>query len=244
MRIPRPVLRMKRIRTKFLVPILALQFVALGTLGYIGYRFSSDLLRTQSEREFRATIDDVAVDLEREFSSRIARIEQFASNPIFIKFAAAPHYKSDADIEAYNFQRGGGLTLGDPEVGGLVNFPVGLLANEGNRRVLQSGLFPSVEYVGEDGFVRLHVYAGGSNDADFEQDDRSKLDRRDREWFAPASKGKRYVGNPKVTTLFMREYQPITFGIREVAHEQELITIAVPHIVGDDVRGVFAVTTV
>lgn len=235
--------RFRRIRTKFLVPILALQLVALGTLGFIGYRFSSELLLSQSEREFRATIDDVSVAIEKTFASRMERINQLVANPIFVKLAAAPHYKSDADVEIFNFQKGGGLIFGEPEVGGLVNFPVGLLANEGNRRIVQTGLFPSVEYVGIDGFVRLHVYLGGSNDADFESTDLFKLDRRNREWFLAAARGEKNVGRPEPTKLYMREYQPITFGIREVASEMELITVAVPHRVGDEIRGVFAIAT-
>ncbi|MFH0799241.1 MAG: HAMP domain-containing sensor histidine kinase, partial [Pseudomonadota bacterium] len=232
-----------KIRTKFLVPILLLQFIALGVLGLLGYRFSSSVLRAQAEHDFRMTIDGVYSSVENELADRMAKIGQLTSNSIFTKFTAAAQYKSDAEVEVFNFQKGNGLILGEPEVGGLVNFPVGLLANEGNRKILETGLFPSMEYVGADGFVKLHIYFGGSNDEDFKSADRSKLSRLDKEWFEAANRGEPSVEKPSKTTLYLRSYQPITFNIEEVPVEKELITIALPHRVGDIIKGVFMITT-
>lgn len=236
-------MKIRRIRTKFLLPILALQLVALAALGVIGYRFAGSILRDQSEREFRTAIDGVYTAVDGALKERIAKIESFASDPIFIKFFAAPQYKSDADGAAFDFQRGGGLMLGEPEVGGLVNYPVGLLANVGNRKILQEGLFPSIEYVGIDGFVRLHVYLGGSNDADFEAADRTKLGRSDEPWFEAAKRGEIFVGPPQKMKIFLCRYEPVSFEREEVAIEKELIPIAVPHRVGSQIKGIFLVTT-
>ena len=232
-----------KIRTKFLVPILLLQLVALGALGFIGYRFSSNMLRSQAEQKFKAIIGEVYANIETDLSDRLAKMRQLTGDPIFIKFAAASHYKSNAEVEIFNFQKGNGLALGEPQVGGIVNFPVGLLANEGNRSVAEMGLFPSVEYVGLDGFVKLHVYLGGSNDTDFESADRSKLDRHGQTWFETAKKGEAYVGIPQKMKLFLRTYTPITFDSREVAVEKELIPVAMPHRAGNVSKGVFLITT-
>lgn len=233
----------KKVVVKFLVPIILLQFAALGVLGFIGYRFSSNMLRNQAEREFKTVIDGVYTSIEKEFSDRISKIEQLVSNPTFIKFSAASHYKSNADVEIFDFQKGNGLILGEPEVGGLVNFPIGLLANEGNRKILETGLFPSVEYAGSDGIVKLHVYLGGSNDRDFELKDSPKLNRAKQEWFKTAVAGNVFVGKPEKTELYLQRYQPITFEIEEVAIEEELIPVAAPHHIGDVVKGVFFIST-
>lgn len=233
----------KTIRTKFLLPILLFQFIALGALGFLGYRFSSDLLKSRSEQEFKTTIEDVYAAIDNELTSRLAKIEQLIADPIFIKFSAAAYYKSDADAQIFNFQKGAGLILGEPKIGGLVNYPVGLIANEGNREVVETGLFPSVEYAGADGQVKLHVYLGGSNEKDFELEDKTRLDRSHEEWFKEAIAGNIYAGRPEMMKLYQREYQPITFENIEVPVEKELIPIAVPHRIGNAIRGVFLVTT-
>lgn len=235
---------MKRhIRTKFLAPILILQIAALSILGLIGYRFSSNMLKSAAEQRFSRNIDMVYNVVEGTLAERIDKLETLLRNPVFIKFFAAPYYKSDVDIDVFNFQRGNGLALGEPEVGGLVNYPIGLLANEGNRKIIDRGIFPSEEYVGADGFVRQHVYLGGSNDVDFEAENRQKLDRSQEEWFREAMSGKIFVGRPQTMPIYLREYDPVKISTGEVKTNETLIPIALPHRIGDKVVGVLMATT-
>lgn len=235
---------MKRhIKTKFLVPILLLQFIALGTLGFIGYRFSSDMLRNAAEQSFSKRINTAYEVIEQVQNDRIAKIKNLLGNPIFIKYSAAPYYKSDVDVEIFNFQKGNGLVLGEPEVGGLVNYPIGLLANEGGRKILDAGIFPSEEYVGPDGIVKQHVYLGGSNDVDFETSNNGKLSRSDTEWFKTAIAGRVYIGRPQKMPLFLRGYDPVSISASETRTEKELIPIALPHRIGDRIVGVMMMTT-
>ena len=114
----------RHIKTKFLVPILLVQLIALATLGFIGYRFSSDMLMKSAKERFSKRIDTVYDVVDNELSLRLKKIRRLLANPIFIKFAAAAHYKSDVDVEVYNFMKGNGLVLGEPEIGGLVNHPI------------------------------------------------------------------------------------------------------------------------
>ncbi len=234
---------MKKLQTKFLVPILSIQLIALAALGFVGYHFSSDILSEQAERDFRRTIDLVATQIESTLDSRIREIETLLRDPIFIKFSVAPHYKSDVDVTVFNFQKGNGLLLGEPEVGGLVNFPIGLLANEGGRAIVDDGDFPSIEFISPEGDVRQHIYLGGSNDRDFEATGSEKLARKDEDWFQAALAGKTVVTPPRPTSLFLRTYDPISFQGREEQIEKELITIAMPLRVGETVRGVLRITT-
>lgn len=233
----------RKLKTKFLVPILLLQFVALGALGFIGYRFSSDILRQNAEKQFGTTINTVYDRIEDTLNTRITKTELLLKNPIFIKYSVGPHYKSDVDVEVFNFQKGNGLVLGEPEVGGLVNYPIGLLAGEGGLQIIDTGIFPSEEYIGLDGVVRQHVYLGGSNDADFEIDDEFKLSRKHRPWFQAAKEGNLSVSRPDKQKVFLREYDPISISNEERPVEKDLITIAMPHKIGDRTVGVLMVTT-
>lgn len=233
----------KGIQTKFLIPILLLQFIALSVLGYLGYRFSSNILRTKAEKQFESIIDSSYATLEEALSKRVSSIQNLLKDQIFIKFQAAPHYKSDVDVAVYNFQRGNGLLLGEPQIGGLVNFPIGLLANEGGKAIINQGLFPTEEYIGSDGIVKQHVYLGGSNDVDFETKDFSKLDRSQTEWFRAAMAGNIYIGKPQPMPVYMRTYEPININYEEVVDLEDLVPIAIPHKIGDKIMGVLLVTT-
>lgn len=206
----------KKIKIKFLIPILLLQLVALGVLGFIAHRFSSDLLTTLAEREFNLTIESTRQHIESAIKDRLDKSKALLNNAVFIKFNAAQFYKSDADVAVFNFQKGNGLIFSEPEVGGLVNYPIGLLANEGNRGISSMGLFPSQEYVGSDGMVRQHVYLGGSNDIDFEIASPEKLDRSQAEWFKAAMAGNIFVGRPQEMPLYLRKYDPVEIESEEV----------------------------
>ncbi|MBT3182076.1 MAG: HAMP domain-containing histidine kinase [Deltaproteobacteria bacterium] len=232
-----------KIQTKFLAPILILQLIALGTLGYIGYRFSSDMLKVSAEKRFSKTIEATYGQIENTLQERIDKIKTLLRNPLFIKFSAAPHYKSDVDVEVFNFQKGNGLLLGEPTIGGTVNYPIGLLANEGNKGIVNAGIFPSEEYVDASGIVKQHVYLGGSNDVDFETEEDKKLDRSKTEWFKSAIEGNLYIGKPQEMSLHLREYEPITISAKEVLNKRQLIPIAIPHRIGPMIVGVFMVTT-
>ncbi len=233
----------KKIKIKFLIPILLLQLVALGVLGFIAYRFSSDLLTNLAEREFNLTIESTKQHIESAIKDRLSKSKALLNNAIFIKFSAAPFYKSDADVTVFNFQKGNGLIFSEPEVGGLVNYPIGLLANEGNRGISNMGLFPSQEYVGSDGMVRQHVYLGGSNDIDFEIASSEKLDRSQTEWFKAAMAGNIFVGRPQEMPLYLRKYDPVEIESAEVEKKENLIVIAMPHKIGEATAGVMMVTT-
>lgn len=232
-----------KIKIKFLVPILLLQFFALAILGIVGYRFGSMILKHQAESEFERTINTVYSSIENELQRRVTSIQKLAADPLFIKFSSAPYYKADVDADVFNFMKGNGLEFGEPQIGGPVNYTVGLLANEGNKKIVSDGIFPSEEYVGTDGIVKQHVYLGGSSDADFEPGSRANLKRSNTEWFKTAMEGKIYVGPPSPSKLFLREYQPISIENRPLEIEKKLVTIAVPHRIGDSIRGVLMVTT-
>ncbi len=62
----------KKIKIKFLIPILLLQLVALGVLGFIAYRFSSDLLTSLAEREFNLTIESTKQHIESAIKDRLS----------------------------------------------------------------------------------------------------------------------------------------------------------------------------
>jgi signal transduction histidine kinase len=232
-----------KLKTKFLLPILLLQFVALAALGYIGYRFSANILRENAEKQFKSTIDAVYDAIEGTLNNRITKIELLLKNPVFIKYNAGAHYKSDVDIEVFNFQKGNGLVLGEPEVKGLVNYPIGLLPGEGGKKIISAGEFPSEEYVGLDGMAKQHVYLGGSNDANFETGDKFKLTRKNTPWFKTAMSGQLYLGKPEDTKLFLREYDPVSISQQEKIITEKLLTIAMPHKIGERIAGVFMVTT-
>ncbi len=234
---------MTSIKTKFLLPILAVQIVALAALGLLGYKFSSDILRNSAENSFEETIDSIYDEITSTLSERIAKIKALAEDPTFLKFAAAPFYKPDADALVLNFQRGNGLVLGEPSLGEPVNFPVGLLADEGNKSISATGIFPSVEYIGTDGRVRLHVYLGGSNDADFEDESSPKLNHIKENYFQEALAGKTFIGRPLPAKLYLREYDPIGISTKEVELESNLVRIAIPQFIGDKIAGIIVATT-
>lgn len=147
------------------------------------------------------------------------------------------------DTEVYHFQRLNGLKLDPfPSVGDLVNFGVGL-SELGGKKILDFGLYPSEEYVGLDGIVRQHIYAGGSNNQDFQEARLEKLDRSQEIWFQEAKKGNSYISNPHYRKLYLREYTLAQVGFRERVIEKKLIVLAVPHRVQKELRGVLMVTT-
>jgi signal transduction histidine kinase len=234
---------MKSIKTKFLLPILAMQFVALAVLGFIGYRFSGNIIMASAEQRFKSTIDGVYDQIEADTKLRVEKVAALMSDPIFIKYNAAPYYKSDVDAEVFNFQKGNGLILGEPEVGGLVNYPIGLLPNEGNRGITSEGLFPTEEYVGMDGYVKQHVYLGGSNDMDFESPERTRLNRSDKAWFQKALKLGKYVGRPEAMPLYLKKYDPVSITTEDMKKDEELVPIALLHKIGDANAGILMVST-
>lgn len=83
-----------KIRMKFLIPILSLQFFALGILGFIGYRFSSNALKSGIEEEFRNSVDSVYVAIESELDGRLARVWELI-------------HDSDSDLEVFRAQNSG-----------------------------------------------------------------------------------------------------------------------------------------
>lgn len=233
----------KSIRKRFLIYILPAQLATLLILGLAGYLFSSKIVTSQAKANFQKTINVVFGEIENELIERLDKIKVFFRSPSLIKFVSAPYYKSSLDIDAYNFQRGNGLVFTDPEIGDLVNFPVGFLANEGNKKVEDMGLFPSIEFVNSEGYVVQHIYVGGSNDADFEIPNNPKLKRQNEKWFKEAMKGEIYISKPRKEKLYLKEYNPVEISLEEKTVEEELVIIALPYKIGDKVVGVLKVTT-
>ncbi|MCI0528158.1 MAG: GAF domain-containing protein, partial [Nitrospira sp.] len=91
--------------------------------------------------------------------------------------------------------------------------------------------------------VKQHVYAGGSNDQDFQTEDLAKLDRSQEVWFQEAKKGNLYISQPQPMKLYLKEYRPLEGIYPEKAIQKSLIVIAMAHRVGDQTRGVLMVTT-
>jgi len=233
----------RSIKSKFLVPILGLQFVALLSLGVIGYNFSSGILRNAAQHRFEQKTELAYATIEEAMDERIAKVKTLLSSSVFTKFSAAPFYKSSVDTEVFNFQKGNGLILKEPALGDSVNFPVGLLPNSGNRKVAYEGLFPSEEYVSTNGIVKQHVYLGGSNDANFENNTSKNLNRSGEDWFKAAMSGKTYAGKPRLMPIYLKKYDPVSITRKEICKHEKLIPIAIPHIIGGKIVGILMVST-
>ncbi|MCI0526968.1 MAG: methyl-accepting chemotaxis protein, partial [Nitrospira sp.] len=69
------------------------------------------------------------------------------------------------------------------------------------------------------------------------------MDRSQEIWFQEAKKGNTYISQPYPVKLYLREYKPSEGTHPEKAIEKNLIVIAMPHAVQDQIAGVLMVTT-
>jgi signal transduction histidine kinase/BarA-like signal transduction histidine kinase len=234
---------MKTIRFKFLVFSLLLSTIPLTILGFISFRDSSHILQETTYQRLSQMIQDFQRDIDNHLLTRLSAVRFLSESSALAAFSRLRMEKRAFDMEVYHFQRLNGLKLDPfPSVGDLVNFGVGL-SELGGKKILDFGLYPSEEYVGLDGIVRQHVYAGGSNDQDFQEARLEKLDRSQEIWFQEAKKGNSYISNPHYRKLYVREYTLAQVGFRERVIEKKLIVLAVPHRVQKELRGVLMVTT-
>jgi len=234
---------MRTIRSKFLVFPVLLATIPLITLGFISFQDSSKALRETTRQQLRQIVQDAHQDIDSHLLDRLNTVQLLSESQALAIFSRLGMDKHIFDTEIYNFQRWNGLKLDPfPSVGDLVNFGVGL-GDFGGKKVLDFGLYPSEEYIGPDGMVRQHVYAGGSNDQDFQGARSEKLDRSQEIWFQEAKKGSYYISRPQNIKLYLQEYRLAQVGVIERAVEKKLMVIAVPHRVNREIRGVLAVTT-
>lgn len=234
---------MRTIRFKFLILPLLLATVPLIIQGFISFKDSSKALREMTYQQFRQLVQHTQHDIDAQLLYRLNAIQLLSESPTLAVFSRLGINKYAFDTEVYNFQRWNGLKMDPfPSVGDLVNFGIGL-GDFGGRKIVDFGLYPSVEYVGLDGRVRLHVYAGGSNEVDFQKKGFEKLNRSEEIWFQEAKKGNYYISKPQNIKLYLKEYELAQIGFKEWVIEKKLIVIAVPHQINGELRGILMVTT-
>lgn len=237
---------MKTINLKLLVSMLFFILTPLIMLGIISFKVASKALHENARRQYEQIVQTSQNIIDEKLEERLKQIRLIQNSNIlavFSGFSGLGSNKTSVDGEVYALQKGNGLILEPPkEEGDLINFGI-MLVHPGNQRIIDFGLFPSQEYVGLDGIVKQHVYAGGSNDEDFSTEETAKLDRSQEIWFQEAKKGNLYISKPQSVKLYVKEYKPSEGIHPEKIIEKNLIIIAMPHVVQDQTRGVLMVTT-
>ncbi|HWP47473.1 MAG TPA: methyl-accepting chemotaxis protein [Candidatus Limnocylindrales bacterium] len=237
---------MKTISYKFFVLIIFFILVPLIALGFISFTVASRALQENSRKQYEQMVWNSKERIDERLADRIKRIESIRGSStllLFSGFTGVGSNRTSVDNEVYALQKGNGLAFEPPtQEGDLLNFGI-MLVHPGNQKIRDFGVFPSEEYVGLDGVVKQHIYAGGSNDEDFTAKDLTKLNRSDEVWFQEAKNGRVYISDPRPVKLYLKEYKPSEGKHPEKVVEKKLIVIAMPHLVQNQVRGVLMVTT-
>ncbi len=237
---------MKTISYKFFVLIIFFILVPLIALGFISFTVASRALQENSHKQYEQMVWNSKERIDERLAERLKQIELIRGSStllLFSGFTGVGSNRTSVDNEVYALQKGNGLTFEPPtREGDLINFGI-MLVHPGNQKIKDFGVFPSEEYVGLDGVVKQHIYAGGSNDEDFTTKDLTKLNRSEEVWFQEAKNGRLYISDPRPVKLYLKEYKPSEGKHPEKVVERELIVIAMPHLVQNQVRGVLMVTT-
>jgi len=237
---------MKTIRIKFLVLMVLFILIPLIVLEAISFKVASKALQENSRKQYEQLVQNSRKTLDEKLDERLDQIKRLLESntlALFSGFLGVGSNKANVDGEVYALQKGNGLAFEPPKTeGDLINFGI-MLIHPGNQKITDFGLYPSEEYVGLDGIVKQHIYAGGSNDEDFVNKDLAKLNRSNEIWFQEAKKGNRYISEPRPVKLYVKEYKPSEGVYPEKVIEKHLIVIAMPHVVQNQIRGVFMVTT-
>jgi methyl-accepting chemotaxis protein len=238
---------MKTIHIKFLVLTLIFILIPLVVLGYFSFRVASRVLKENSRKQYEQMVRSFQEKLDEKMRERLRQIELIRdSNTLALFSDLSAQYlsnKPNVDGEVYALQKVNGLVV-EPakEEGDFVNFGITFI-HPGNDKIEDFGIFPSEEYVGLDGMVKQHVYAGGSDDEDFETKNLARLDRSNEVWFQEAKKGNLYISEPQSMKLYLKKYNLAEDVYSEEVIEKNLIVVAMPHKVQEQIRGVLMVTT-
>jgi len=236
---------MKTIYFKFLVLIGCFILMSLLALGIISFKAASRALQENSRKQYEQLVQNSQEKVDEKLRERLNQIKFILDSSNLALFADSLEVsgRPTLDSEVYALQKVNSLTLEPPkEDGDLLNFGI-MWVHPGNQKIKDLGLYPSEEYVGLDGVVKQHVYGGGSNDEDFVTENPTKLDRSKEVWFQEAQRGNLYISEPQPVKLYLKEYKPSQGIYPEKVIEKNLIILAMPYKVQDQVRGVLMVTT-